>query len=79
MSWAVSIRKKERDLGVEKYITDVAIPSVIINLISRKSKAVQDNYYNFAWEYDADIRGGASNAHSWWAPVMSFFYWELKK
>ena len=70
---------QERDLGVEKYITDVAIPSVIINLISRKSKIIDKNYHNFAWEYDADIRGGASFNHSSWAPVMSDIYWWLKQ
>ena len=63
---------------MEKYITDVAIPSVIINLISRKSKIIEKNYHNFAWEYDADIRGGASYDHSSWAPVMSDIYWWLK-
>ena len=50
-----------------------------IDLFPSGSKIIDKNYHNFAWEYDADIRGGASFNHSSWAPVMSDIYWWLKQ
>ena len=51
----------------------------LLDNIFIESKIIDKNYHNFAWEYDADIRGGASFDHSSWAPVMSDIYWWLKQ
>jgi hypothetical protein len=45
--------------GIKNYIYDVAIPSVMINLIDRKGNLPYD-YYSYPWEAEANKLGNAS-------------------
>ena len=68
---------QERELGLYKYIHMIAIPSVTYNLLSRRSKVLNDNYYNMPWEYDADIRGNVSRSHMVWSKPLTELYYTL--
>ena len=46
-----------KNMGVGKYIVDVVIPSVTINLLDRKGKLPYD-YYSYPWEAEANALGG---------------------
>ena len=52
---------QERVLGMGKYIQHIALPSVIYNLMARKSAVLSENYFNTPWEKGADILGRIEN------------------
>lgn len=45
--------------GIGSYITDVAIPSVTINILDRLGKLPYD-YYSYPWEAEANQLGGST-------------------
>ena len=51
------------DKGVGKYIIDVAIPSVTINLLDKCGKLPYD-YYSYPWEAEANALGGVAISQS---------------
>ena len=62
-----------------KYWFAVALPSITVNLISRFNKAVSEDYYDFPWEYDADVRGGVERAHGEWSDDLAEIYFGMWK
>ena len=67
-----------KELGLEKYLLSVFIPSMIYNLASRNNKTLNDNYYNMPWEYDADLRGGVTRSGTPpWATTVRDFYFDI--
>ena len=72
-----------KNMGVCKYIVDVAIPSVTINLLSRADKLKYD-YYGAPWEAQADLYGGVTrktnnspwprNAYKSYADLLRMFF-----
>ena len=50
-------------MGIAKYVTDVAIPSVTINLLDRMENLPYD-YYSYPWEAEANKFGGATISQS---------------
>lgn len=48
-----------QNMGVGKYVKDVAIPSVMINVLDRKDKLPYD-YYSYPWEAEANKLGGST-------------------
>ena len=48
---------QQKELGHDKYIIAVAIPSVTFFSLQGNNDWIVENYYNLPWEYDADIRG----------------------
>ena len=70
---------QERDFGIRAYIKNVFIPSALMNLRSRNDASIMENYYNFPWEYDADIRGGVTRNHADWAEWLSKLYFSRRK
>ena len=68
-----------QNLGVGRYITNVAIPSVIINLLDRQGKLPYD-YYSYPWEAEANELGGATLSQKWMPPLPQggdTSYWGL--
>jgi len=51
---------QEEELGLAKYLAGVAVPSIVVNVISRFDDEVKKNYYKYPWEADADRRGGVT-------------------
>ena len=51
------------NMGLGSYITDVAIPSITINLLERKGKLPYD-YYSYPWEAEANRLGGTTLSQS---------------
>ncbi|MBO5891657.1 MAG: RHS repeat-associated core domain-containing protein [Oscillospiraceae bacterium] len=47
-----------KNMGVGKYIVDVVIPSITINLLERQGKLPYD-YYSYPWEAEANALGNA--------------------
>ena len=71
------------NMGVVKYITNVAIPSVTINILDRQGKLPYD-YYSYPWEAEANKLGGTALTDSnpplpkggytsYWSLVLLFF------
>ena len=48
-------------MGVISFTKNVAIPSVLINLLARQGKLPYD-YYSYPWEAEANLLGGSSLA-----------------
>ena len=66
---------QEKELGTARYLIQVAIPSVVCCMLYNENEFVKENYYNFPWEYDADMRMGISRAsHKDWALYVMFSY-----
>ena len=69
---------QQEEIGTIRYLSYVALPSIVINVVSRKSKVIADNYYNFPWEYDADMRGGVYRPeHNSFSAFSSALYWSI--
>ena len=71
---------QEKQYGTLEYIFKVAIPSVTYFFLSDYSTALDENYHNMPWEYDADMRGGVNRGYSSWADEASkgyFILWEI--
>lgn len=69
-----------KNKGLLRYTTEVAIPSITINILDRKGKLKYD-YYGAPWEAEADMLGGVnrtSNNTPWPAGVYNS-YWDLIK
>ncbi len=66
-------------LGLPKYLTRIALPSVLMNLIGRVYRPVNDFYYNFPWERTADWLGGAGDRsdHVTWSLPVGIVYFIL--
>ncbi len=66
-------------LGLPKYLTRIALPSVLMNLIGRVYQPVNDFYYNFPWERTADWLGGVGNRsdHVAWSLPVGIIYFIL--
>ena len=66
--------------GMGKYITDVVIPSVTINLLDRKGKLPYD-YYSYPCEAEANELGGSSLSQIGKPPLPEgeYSYWDLIK
>ena len=47
------------NMGMRKYIKEVMIPSLTINLLSRQEKLPYD-YYSYPWEAEANKLGGST-------------------
>ena len=55
------------NMGVGKYITDVALPSVTVYMIDVSVGLPEEvNYYGSPWEYSADRLGGTSRKVPQW-------------
>ena len=73
-----------KEKGVPKYLSEVAIPSVTINVLQRLEKLPYD-YYSYPWEAEANDLGKASLSEwgksplpenescSWWDLIKLFF------
>ena len=48
-----------QNMGTGKYLFDVAIPSITINILNRQEKLPYD-YYSYPWEAEANALGGAT-------------------
>lgn len=66
-------------LGLPKYLTRIALPSVLMNLIGRVYRPVNDFYYNFPWERTADWLGGVGDRsdHVTWSLPVGIVYFIL--
>ena len=64
-------------MGIGSYITDVALPSVTLNLLDRCGKLPYASYYDAPWEAEADILGGATRTHAPLSPNDPTTFWEL--
>lgn len=66
------------NMGIGKYITDVAIPSVTANILQRKGKLPYD-YYGSIWESEADRFGGVNRTTDGtpWPEGSYNSYWDL--
>jgi hypothetical protein len=68
-------------MGVGKYITNVAIPSVTINLLDRQGNLTYD-YYSYPWEAEANKLGGFALSQDNKPPLPQggyTSYWDLIK
>ena len=68
-----------KNMGIGSYITDVAVPSITINILDRKGKLPYD-YYSYPWEADANKLGGAALSQSWKPQLPQggyTSYWDL--
>ena len=68
-----------KNMGIGSYITDVAVPSITINILDRKGKLPYD-YYSYPWEAEANKLGGVALSQSWKAPLPQggyTSYWDL--
>ena len=66
-------------MGLFSYITDVAVPSITINILDRKGKLPYD-YYSYPWEAEANKLGGADFSQSQKPPLPQggyTSYWDL--
>ena len=52
------------NMGVQRYITNVVVPSVTINILDRQGKLPYD-YYSYPWEAEANQLGGVILSQSW--------------
>ena len=68
---------QQKELGHDKYIIAVAIPSVTFFSLQGNNDWIVENYYNLPWEYDADIRGGVVRDHARWASPVSEYYMDF--
>lgn len=48
-----------QNMGIVRYITDVAFPSITINILNRYDKLPYD-YYSYPWEAEANVLGDSS-------------------
>ncbi len=67
------------NMGVVKYVTDVAIPSITINVLARQEKLPYD-YYSYPWEAEANRLGGSTLSQDWKPPLPQggyTSYWGL--
>ena len=51
-----------KNMGIVNYTTDVAVPSITINLLDRLGKLKYD-YYGAPWESEADLLGGVNRQY----------------
>ena len=70
--------------GIVKYIKNVVIPSVTINILDRQEK-LPYNYYSYPWEAEANQLGGSKSMQpnkldlppggytSYWDLILLFF------
>ena len=67
-----------KNMGLVDYTVDVAIPSIIINILDRKHKLKYD-YYGAPWEAEADILGGVNRTYNNtpWPNGAYTSYWDL--
>ena len=66
-------------MGVGKYILDVVIPSVTINLLHRQGKLPYD-YYSYPWEAEANALGNVTFSQEGKDPLPQggyTSYWDL--
>ena len=72
---AVQLKEK----GIGKYTTNVAIPSITINILDRNGKLAYD-YYSYPWEAEANELGGSVLSQRWKDPLPEGgykSYWDL--
>ena len=70
-----------KDMGLFKYVSDVAIPSVTANILDQMNKLPYD-YYGSPWEAGADNEGGVTTRNSNntpWPTNAYNSYWDLIK
>ena len=67
------------NMGLIKYVGDVVIPSVTINILDRNGKLPYD-YFSYPWEAEAIQLGGSSLSQSWKPALQQgeyTSYWDL--
>jgi len=64
-------------LGFTNYCKYVAVPSISVFWASEQVAWLNDSYYSFPWEYQADQFGGASHRYAPWADDISSIYWSF--
>lgn len=64
-------------LGFSNYCKYVAVPSISVFWASEQVAWLNDSYYSFPWEYQADQFGGASHRYTPWADDISSIYWSF--
>ena len=67
------------DLGLEGYVSLVAIPSIIGFAADELGVLPEGMYYNLPWEYVADMYGQAGRGHSPAAAPIAEAYWNFAK
>jgi TRAP-type uncharacterized transport system substrate-binding protein len=69
-----------KDKGLDAFIIDVAVPSVMINILDRKGKLKYD-YFGAPWEAEADALGGVNRVtkKTPWPAAAYNSYWDLIK
>ena len=68
-----------KNMGVGKYIVDVVIPSITINLLERQGKLPYD-YYSYPWEAEANVLGNVILSQEKKEPLPQggyTSYWDL--
>jgi hypothetical protein len=68
-----------KNMGPRKYIVDVMIPSVTINILDKQNKLPYD-YYSYPWEAEANELGNATLSQYWKPPLPPGgyrSYWDL--
>ena len=72
--------KQLEEKGWRKFIVDVVIPSVTINLLDRQGK-LPYSYYGAPWEAEADALGGVRRTqdNTPWPEGAYKSYWDLLK
>ena len=68
-----------QDVGMEKYLQFVALPSVACWVLTELEILSYEVYYDKAWEYMADIYGNVSRRHAEGAKEAALSYWEIVK
>ena len=68
-----------QDVGMEKYLQFVALPSVTCWVLTELKIISSDVYYNKPWECMADIYGNVSRNHAEGAEESALSYWEIVK
>ncbi len=66
-------------MGLRNYVTNVAIPSITINILDRQEKLPYD-YYSYPWEAEANLFGGSTLYQSGKPPLPQGgynSYWDL--
>ena len=68
-----------KNMGTSRYIKDVVVPSITINLLNRKKKLPYD-YFSYPWEAEANKLGGAALSQEWKPKLPQggyTSYWDL--
>ena len=68
-----------QDVGMEKYLQFVALPSVTCWVLTELEILSYEVYYDKAWECMADIYGNVSRSHAEGAEEAALSYWEIVK